>query len=584
MKRNIAAALAATLSGVLVFLSFPRWDLWPLAFVAPLPLLWATRHYGRRGAFALGAWTGLVTNLGGFYWITGLLEDFGGMPPVASIPLYALLCAQQGLVFAVAALLNERLRVWGVWSLTVRWPVAFVAAETCCPMIFKWYYGNSQYLHTALAQTAELGGPVLISAVLAIVAGASADAAVAIQARRAGAGTAAARSARAAGAGIIVFVIAEAWGAVRIGQIDQEAATADALRVGVVEADLGIDEKATDGLLDSNLLRHQRLSADAVGQGAELIVWPETAYEATRFYQTNREHGSLEEARQSADAESRLWRDVTWMPASPTSIPATDEEWLGVDADRGVPQRGFTAPLLTGAVLWRQLAPEERPLYPPYGEFLRSVVIYNSALLFNTEGRVLGVVDKHGLMPFSEHVAFGHEIYRWFGINLYQMIPAAGDFVVGEVGPALELPRTDREPARIGVMICYEDIMPWFGRELAQFEPNVLINVTNDAWFGDTSEPWLHLALATFRSIELRTSLVRSVNTGVSAVIDPVGRIVAHTATTGAEVLVRDVPLMTARRTPYVVLGNWSGVLAVVGVVVAWGRHRRSIGPRTANI
>ena len=73
-------------------------------------------------------------------------------------------------------------------------------------------------------------------------------------------------------------------------------------------------------------------------------------------------------------------------------------------------------------------------------------------------------------------------------------------------------------------MICYEDILPAFARRLAS-GPNLLINITNDAWFGRTAEPYEHLALAVFRSVEHRLDMVRAVNTGVSAHIDATGRV-----------------------------------------------------------
>ena len=72
-------------------------------------------------------------------------------------------------------------------------------------------------------------------------------------------------------------------------------------------------------------------------------------------------------------------------------------------------------------------------------------------------------------------------------------------------------------------MICYEDIFPSFARRLVKRDPNILINITNDAWFGRTSEPYEHLALAVYRSVETRLDLVRAVNTGVSAFIDATG-------------------------------------------------------------
>src|SRR5690606_33742301 len=90
-----------------------------------------------------------------------------------------------------------------------------------------------------------------------------------------------------------------------------------------------------------------------------------------------------------------------------------------------------------------------------------------------------------------------------------------------------ELPRPEGPPVRIGPMICYEDILPIFARTLARVgDPQIFLNITNDAWFGDTDEPYLHMALSVFRAVEHRVPLIRAVNTGTSVHVDAAGRIV----------------------------------------------------------
>jgi len=78
---------------------------------------------------------------------------------------------------------------------------------------------------------------------------------------------------------------------------------------------------------------------------------------------------------------------------------------------------------------------------------------------------------------------------------------------------------------RLGPLICYEDILAGFTRKAAALGPNLFVNITNDAWFGKTAEPYQHLALAVFRSVEHRLEMVRAVNTGVSAHVDAAGRV-----------------------------------------------------------
>src|SRR5690606_71505 len=130
----------------------------------------------------------------------------------------------------------------------------------------------------------------------------------------------------------------------------------------------------------------------------------------------------------------------------------------------------------------------------------------------------------------------------------------AGSFTAGTEPQVMML-----DGYRIGVIICYEDIIPVFNRSVAQLEPQVIINVTNDAWFGKTSEPYLHMALATIRAVETRTWLIRSTNTGVSVFVDANGRIVSETDIENPEVLAEDVPMMSGAKTIYTRIGDLLG-------------------------
>lgn len=145
--------------------------------------------------------------------------------------------------------------------------------------------------------------------------------------------------------------------------------------------------------------------------------------------------------------------------------------------------------------------------------------------------------------------------------------------------------------------ICYEDIFPGQVRSLMRGGadrpiPQVLFNLTNDSWYGNSNEPVEHLALASFRSIEHRRSLVRATNTGISAFVDPVGRIVTRSGICTKETLVGRVPMMQGC-TVYALLGDWIGwacaVIALVGIgwrILARAsstiRHETAVIPKPA--
>jgi apolipoprotein N-acyltransferase len=127
-------------------------------------------------------------------------------------------------------------------------------------------------------------------------------------------------------------------------------------------------------------------------------------------------------------------------------------------------------------------------------------------------------------MLFGEYIPFYDQI-PWFT----KIFPEASNFNRGTEPASLPFSVAGRS-YRLGPLICYEDIIPGFTRRVANLDPNLFVNITNDAWFGRTAEPHQHLALAVFRSVEHRLEMLRAVNTGVSAHIDAAGRVVQQTA------------------------------------------------------
>ncbi len=111
---------------------------------------------------------------------------------------------------------------------------------------------------------------------------------------------------------------------------------------------------------------------------------------------------------------------------------------------------------------------------------------------------------------------------------------------------------------------------------ITEAKPHVMINLTNDAWFGDTQEPWIHLVLSKYRAIEHRRYLVRSTNSGISAVVDPLGRVVAQSGLLTRENLRVDVHMLE-QATIYTALGDWPGWLSFLAIGSMLIRRRGAV-------
>ncbi len=157
------------------------------------------------------------------------------------------------------------------------------------------------------------------------------------------------------------------------------------------------------------------------------------------------------------------------------------------------------------------------PAYEMTNPQTRDYVLFNRAALVSRDGRIREYYDKEHLVPFGEYMPF--EEWLPFG----KLVQAAGDFVPGKTSAPLSVGK-----AALGTLICYEAIFPELAQKQVAQGATVLVNISNDAWFGRTSAPMQHLSLATLRAVEQGRWLARSTNTGISAAIDPHGRITAR--------------------------------------------------------
>jgi len=168
------------------------------------------------------------------------------------------------------------------------------------------------------------------------------------------------------------------------------------------------------------------------------------------------------------------------------------------------------APLIVGNIGWT-LDTQSNPQEWDY---------YNSALVVGADGNRVGRYDKIHLVPFGEYVPFANLLT--FARKLTGRV---SKFTRGDTRKVFRLPTSDGGAHRYGVFICYESVFADEVRHFAQLGAEVLVNISDDGWYGDTSAPWQHLNMARMRAIENRRWLLRDTNNGVTAVIDPYGTV-----------------------------------------------------------
>lgn len=159
--------------------------------------------------------------------------------------------------------------------------------------------------------------------------------------------------------------------------------------------------------------------------------------------------------------------------------------------------------------------------------------IFNSAFLIDKNSHILSFYHKRHLVPFGEYVP----MKDWLSFAR-RLTVAVGDFSEGESTEPLK-----KGEVAYGVLICYEDLFPNLSRELVLSGANVLVNLTNDAWYGNTSAQYQHVVFSQFRALENRRYLLRATNTGITAVINPRGQIVDQLKPFDKNVLVKMISL-----------------------------------------
>jgi len=470
--------------------------LFPVSWVALLPLLWLVQRVSVRQAFLFGLLVGGVTNLLGFYWLNYTIRVFGGFPVGLSEIVWLGFAIYAALPVALFALL---VRFYGLGPLGLFPAIFWVTLEFWFPLLFPWHLANSQSNFLTLIQSADLIGPYGTSFVLVWVNTVLYQIAECILVSKDGKRIPMPETAIV----VAVFVGLLGYGHYRLSVVSTDMDAAPAMTVAAVQGNINIRTKGNVTFLESNLASYKDLTSKI--QGAQLVIWPESAVES-------------------------------WVPDNMKQLPP----------ELPLPLPSGVSFLIFGV---RSLLKDSAA---------SKTKVFNSAFLVDREGRVVSRYHKQVLLAFGEYIPLTSVL------SLLPGMPPIGEgFSRGDGPRTLDLSPT----IRLAPLICYEDLMPWLSRRfVAASHANLLVNLTNDGWFGNTVAPWQHVRLAQWRAIETRRSLVRATNTGVTTVINPRGEILETLPVFSTGVLKAKVPLMRGK-TFYVRFGDWFTWIATAALL-----------------
>lgn len=194
--------------------------------------------------------------------------------------------------------------------------------------------------------------------------------------------------------------------------------------------------------------------------------------------------------------------------------------------------------------------------------------LWNSFHAIGPKGDIIGTYDKSHLVPFGEYLPM-RGLLEWFGIS--KLVPGGSDFSAGQGVRTLRLPGLPP----VSVLICYEAIFPGAVADRDD-RPAWLLNITNDAWYGHSAGPYQHLAMTRVRAVEEGIPLVRAASTGISAVVDPLGRIVKSIGLGKRGVVDSELPVALTQAPPYARLGDLMFLALVLAMGIAgWASVKR---------
>ncbi len=444
MNKNRGLTIQSILTGLIIALAFMLPGTWysvGLGWLAAILLCHIMNQ--SCGAYRYPYIAMVVAHAVAIYWLIETIHKFGNFPFWIATLIFGLFCITNSLYILVASFIFKHLPLFfHKWLLAA--PLGIAVSEFLSIRIFPWHFGLTQIRFLPFVQLADIGGAVLVSFVMLLVASAAEKI---LRERRVSISMAPAFG---------LLILAVFYGEMRISEYNTIGTNVH--KVSIIQGNIPIFDKHARELYRANIAAYSALGA-AYENPDNLIIWPETVVM--------------------------------------TPVPAENVN-------------GMSLSFLSKTPKWL------------IGAITRSKDndVYNSAIALNADAAITGIYHKLILMPFGEYVPFS-KTFPW----LLELAHMPGELTPGDGVKILHYPATPNTPElRIAPLICYEDVVSDLARNSVAQGANLLVNLTNDAWFGDTVAPLQHNLLASFRAIENRRYLIRASNTGLSSLINPLGQ------------------------------------------------------------
>ncbi len=504
VAKKIKAYWPALISGLALIFSFPRFDISPLAWIALAPFLVFLHGKKHEEAFRIGFIMGIPYFLGTLYWIYHSINHYGNIPFVVSIALVLLLCMYLSLYTGFFALLFS-------WKInTTRLPALFLAPVFWVTLEFLRSYALTGFPWSSIGYSQYRFLPEIQIADITGIYGVS-FLVVAINGAIADFFILRKRvrdmplfSPSPTLIGVaLLSVVVMSVLGYGYWRLHKEV-PGKQVRISVVQGNIEQDKKWDLAYQREVLDTYKDLSMTAQQLSPSLIVWPETA--VPFYFNADKEYTN---------------------------------ELVGF-------QEMLQTHLLFGSIMVKEPSKQKR-----------EILLTNSSILLDPEGTPVFTYDKLHLVPFGEYVPLRHFLFF-----VDKLVEGIGDYVPGEHQLKAETPF-----GSFGVFICYEIIFPGLVRKPYSKGGSFIVNITNDAWFGNTAGPYQHFSMAVFRAIENRKPVVRAANTGISGFIASDGRILSTTRLFQRTTLTTDIQTNT-ERSFYARFGDLFAYLCIVMTVL----------------